>query len=133
MAAFHFELVSPEKLMFSGEVESVVLSSTEGEMTVLKDHAPLMAAMRPCVIVVEETAGKKSQIFVQGGFAEISPKGLTVLAEEALPLEQLDAARLDAQATALEEELKAAQSDEAARAASEKLSQLRELRTAIKI
>ena len=133
MAAFHFELVSPEKLLFSGEVESVVLSSMEGQMTVLKDHAPLMASLRPDLVVVEEAGGKTSQLFVRGGFAEISPKGLTILAEEAIPMADLDAAKLDMQVKDIEEDFADATTPGAKQAASEKLEQVKALRAALKM
>ena len=97
MAAFHFELVSPEKLLFSGSVEQVVVPGTEGEFTVLKDHAPTMATLRPGVVTVSEGPGKSQRLFVRGGFADISAKGLTILAEEAIPVEQLDAVRIEMQ------------------------------------
>src|SRR5205807_2154140 len=83
-------------LVYSGEVESVVIPGTEGEFTVLKDHAPLISAIRPGVIVVEKTAAAKLRLYVRGGFAEVAPSGLTILADQALPLEEVDAAKLDA-------------------------------------
>jgi F-type H+-transporting ATPase subunit epsilon len=133
MAAFQFELVSPEKMLFSGEVEAVVMASSEGEMTILKDHAPLMTSLRPGVVTVQETAAKASKLFVRGGFAEVSPRGLTILAEEALPLEQLDAARLEQQIKDAQEDAADAQDEEARRLAAEKIAQLNELRTALRL
>ena len=133
MAAFRFELVSPEKLLFSGDAESVVVPSAEGEFTMLKDHAPLMASLRPGVVTVEDLAGAKSRLFVRGGFAEVSPKGLTILAEEAIPLAELDTAALDQKIKDAEEDVADAPGDEAKRAATEKLAQLRELRAALKL
>ena len=85
MATFHFELVSPDKLMFSGEAESVLVPGSEGDFVVLKDHAPVMASLKPGVIAIEDAAGKHKRIFVRGGFADVSPTGLIVLAETALP------------------------------------------------
>ena len=126
MAAFHFELVSPEKLLFSGQVEQVVVPGAEGEFTMLKDHAPMMSLLRPGVVTVSESAGKSQRLFVRGGFADVSPKGLTILAEEAVPVEQIDAARMAAQIRDAEEELADAKSDAANSEAQTKLSQLRE-------
>ena len=80
MAAFHFELVSPEKLLFSGEVEAVVVPGTEGEFTVLKDHAPVISSMRPGIVVIDEAAAASQRLYVRGGFAEVAPSGLTILA-----------------------------------------------------
>ena len=84
MAGLHFELVSPAKLLFSGDVESVVIPGTEGEMTILPQHAPILTSLRAGVVVVTSAKGAE-RIFVRGGFAEVNPKGLTVLAERAIP------------------------------------------------
>jgi F-type H+-transporting ATPase subunit epsilon len=132
-APFHFELVSPEKLLFSGEVEGVVVSSTEGDFMVMKDHAPVMTSLRPGLVIVEEGAGKQSKLYVRGGFAEVNSKGLTILAEEAIPLAELDAAKLDQQVKDAEEDVADAQGAEAKQAATEKLEQLKALRTSLKM
>jgi F-type H+-transporting ATPase subunit epsilon len=92
MPSFHFELVAPEKLVYSGEVESVVIPGTEGEFTVLKDHAPVISAVRPGVVVIEQSAAAKLRLYVRGGFAEVAPSGLTILADQALPLAEVGAA-----------------------------------------
>ena len=131
MAAFHFELVSPEKLLFSGEVESVVVPGTEGDFQVFKDHAPVMSALKPGVAVVEENASNTIRLFVRGGFAEISAKGLTILAEEALPLEELNAERLAQEIKNAEEDVADAKNEAAKQIAGEKLEQLKELKTAL--
>lgn len=131
MAAFHFELVSPEQLLFSGEVESVVVPGTEGQITVLKDHAPVMTTLKPGVVEVSENASTKRRMFVRGGFADIAPTGLTVLAEQAVAIEELDAARLAAEIQNAEEDVNDASEGESKRAASEKLDQLRELKAVL--
>ena len=131
MAAFYFELVSPEKLLFSGMVEQVVVPGAEGEFTMLKDHAPTMSLLKPGIVTVGETATKSQRLFVRGGFADVSPKGLTILAEEATPVEALDLTTLDAQIRNAEEDVADAKSEEAKYAAMEKLQQLREVRTAV--
>ena len=82
--ALHFELVSPVKLLFSGDVDSVVIPGTEGEMTILPQHAPILTSLRAGVVVVSSAKGGE-RIFVRGGFAEVNPKGLTLLAERAIP------------------------------------------------
>ena len=133
MASFLFELVSPEKLLFAGEVESVVVPGTEGEFTVLKDHAPLMSTLKPGIVTVEETASKRSRLFVRGGFADVAPTGLTILAEMAVPVEQLDAAKIDAEIRDAQEDVSDAPSDETRRLAQEKLDQLSELRAALQL
>src|SRR5581483_6346804 len=82
MATFHFELVSPEKIAFSGEVDQVDIPGDEGDFGVLAGHAPLISLLRPGVMTVY-AKGEKSQIVVLGGFAEVGPDGLTVLADVA--------------------------------------------------
>ena len=133
MAAFHFEIVSPEKLVFSGDVEAVVIPGTEGEFTVLKDHAPLISSMKPGIVVIDETPAKKLRLFVPGGFAEVAPSGLTILADKAIAVADLNAATLDAEVGNVKEEIAGANTDEARRVGVEKRDQLLELRAALKI
>ena len=83
MATFAFELVSPERLLFGGDVESVGVPGTEGEFTVLKDHAPLMSTLKPGVVTVTETGAKETRLFVRGGFADVAPTGLTLTTSSA--------------------------------------------------
>ena len=80
MATFHFDLVSPEKLAFSGEVDQVDIPGTEGDFGVLAGHAPVVATVRPGILTVISGTSKQ-KIIVLGGLAEVSEKGLTVLAE----------------------------------------------------
>ena len=89
MATFHFDLVSPEKLAFSGEVDQVDVPGTEGDFGVLAGHAPLVAAIRPGILTVTR-GGTREKIIVLGGLAEVSEKGLTVLADVATSIEELD-------------------------------------------
>jgi len=124
--ALHFELVSPAKLLFSGDVDSVVLPGTEGEMTILPQHAPLLTSLKPGLVVVTSSKGAE-KIFVRGGFAEVNPKGLTVLAERAIPTAELDAAALAAQVKDAEEDLADATDDEVKRRAQENLDHLKAL------
>jgi F-type H+-transporting ATPase subunit epsilon len=95
MATFHFDLVSPEKLAFSGEVDQVDIPGAEGDFGVLAGHAPVVAAMRPGILTVV-AGGSKQKIIVLGGLAEVSEKGLTVLADIATSIEELDRARFAA-------------------------------------
>ena len=90
-ATFHFDLVSPEKLAFSGDVDQVDIPGVEGDFGVLAGHAPVVAAIRPGILTVI-TGATKQKIIVLGGVAEVSEKGLTVLAEVATSLEELDRA-----------------------------------------
>lgn len=89
MANFHFELVSPEKLLFSDEVQQVDVPGVEGDFGVLADHAPMVTTLRPGVLTVHTGSGSQ-RIVVLGGFAEVSKEGLTVLAESAEAVEDID-------------------------------------------
>jgi F-type H+-transporting ATPase subunit epsilon len=89
MATFHFDLVSPEKLAFSGEVDQVDVPGVEGDFGVLAGHAPVVAAIRPGILVVT-SGGTHRKIIVTGGLAEVSDKGLTVLADVATSMQDLD-------------------------------------------
>ncbi len=89
MATFSFELVSPSRLVFSGEVEKVDVPGAEGDFGVLAGHAPFVATLRPGVLTIRDAGGAK-RLFVRDGFAEVSAKGLTVLAETAVPVEDLN-------------------------------------------
>ena len=91
MATFHFDLVSPEKLAFSGEVDQVDVPGVEGDFGVLAGHAPVIAAVRPGILTVT-TGGNHQKIIVLGGLAEVSEKGLTVLADVATSIDELDRA-----------------------------------------
>ncbi len=89
MATFHFELVSPEKLLFSGDVEQVDVPGAEGDFGVLAGHAPFVSTIRPGILTVY-AAGGEQKIVVLGGFAEISAAGLTVLADVAESVADID-------------------------------------------
>jgi F-type H+-transporting ATPase subunit epsilon len=91
MATFHFDLVSPEKLAFSGEVDQVDIPGVEGDFGVLAGHAPVVAAIRPGILTVT-IGGTREKIIVLGGLAEVSDKGLTVLADVATSVEDIDKA-----------------------------------------
>jgi F-type H+-transporting ATPase subunit epsilon len=131
MAGLHFELVSPARLLFSGDVASVVLPGTEGEMTILPQHAPLLATLKPGVVVVGRDGGASERIFVRGGFAEVNPQGLTVLAETAIPVADLDAAALNRQIKDAEEDAADAKDDETRRKAQEQVDHLKALQGAL--
>jgi F-type H+-transporting ATPase subunit epsilon len=89
MATFHFELVSPEKLLFSGDVEQVDVPGAEGDFGVLAGHAPFVSTLRPGILTVHAASGEQ-KIVVLGGFAEVSADGLTVLAEVAETVADID-------------------------------------------
>jgi F-type H+-transporting ATPase subunit epsilon len=105
MATFHFDLVSPEKLAFSGEVDQVDVPGAEGDFGVLAGHAPVVAAIRPGILTVM-SGGTRQKIIVLGGLAEVSAKGLTVLADVATSLEELDRAKFAETISEMEENLK---------------------------
>lgn len=130
MATFNFELVSPERLLFSGPVQQVVVPGTEGDFAVLKDHAPVMSTLRPGVAVVTDEKGGTQRLFVRGGFAEVSANGLTILAEQAVPVEEVSDEVIAAEVKAAEKEFADATTDEGRRLAAEKLAQLLEVRDA---
>ena len=92
MATFHFDLVSPEKLAFSGEVDQIDVPGVEGDFGVLAGHAPVVAAVRPGILTIT-SGGTHQKIIVLGGLAEVSEKGLTVLADVATSLEDIDRAQ----------------------------------------
>ena len=93
MATFHFDLVSPEKLLFSGEVNQVDVPGSEGDFGVLAGHAPLVTTLRPGILVIYHE-GDAQRIVVEGGFAEVGPAGLTVLADMAVPVDEFDVSQL---------------------------------------
>ncbi|EKF41915.1 F0F1 ATP synthase subunit epsilon [Nitratireductor indicus] len=88
--AFKFDLVSPERLLVSQEVESVVIPGTEGELTVMANHAPTMTSVKPGVLTVKAAGGGTERYVVFGGFADILPEGCTVLAESAVHVDDIN-------------------------------------------
>ncbi|WP_298107349.1 F0F1 ATP synthase subunit epsilon [Bradyrhizobium sp.] len=115
MATFHFDLVSPEKMAFSGEVDQVDIPGTEGDFGVLAGHAPVVAAVRPGILTVI-SGGSKQKIIVLGGLAEVSDKGLTVLADVATSIEELDRAKFAETISDMETKLKEKEGSELDRA-----------------
>jgi len=111
MATFHFDLVSPEKLAYSGEVDQVDIPGVEGDFGVLAGHAPVVAAIRPGILTITAN-GKHEKIIVLGGLAEVSDKGLTVLADTATSTAELDKAAFADKISDMEENLKEKEGDE---------------------
>jgi F-type H+-transporting ATPase subunit epsilon len=105
MATFHFDLVSPEKLAFSGEVDQVDVPGIEGDFGVLAGHAPVIAVIRPGILTII-TGSTRQKVIVLGGLAEVSEQGLTVLADVATSMEELDRAAFASQIEEMEEKLK---------------------------
>jgi F-type H+-transporting ATPase subunit epsilon len=104
MATFHFDLVSPEKLAFSGDVDQVDVPGVEGDFGVLAGHAPVVAVIRPGILIVS-SGGTKQKIIVLGGLAEVSDKGLTVLADVATSVQDLDRTQFAEQISGMEAKL----------------------------
>ena len=131
MAGLHFELVSPARLLFSGDVASVTIPGTEGEMGIYPGHSPILSTLKPGVVTVYRDGGSTDRIFVRGGMVEVNPQGLTLLAEVAIPMSELDAAALAKQIKNAEEDLADAKPGEAQRKATETLEHLKALQSAI--
>jgi F-type H+-transporting ATPase subunit epsilon len=129
MANFHFELTSPEQLVFSGEVEHVVVPGSEGEFGVLADHAPLIAMLRPGILTI--VGANERRFVVRGGFAEVNPKGLTVLADFAAPVEEVDRDVLAGQIKDLEEDAADAPEGHMRDRARQRLAELRAVQVAL--
>ena len=106
-----FELVSPERLLLSESVDMVVVPGEEGDFGVLVRHAPLISAVRPGVIAVHDGGQVTERIFVAGGFAEVTPARCTVLAEQALPVAEIDRPAVEQQLKEAREDLADAQSE----------------------
>jgi len=127
---FHFDLVSPEKMVFSGDVEQVDVPGSEGDFGVLAHHAPLIAMLKPGILTIRG-AGEAQRIVVVGGFAEVNAEGLTVLADMAVPVEDFDRATLATQIKDMEEDLADATEDAVRDQARERLDQLKALDAAL--
>jgi len=125
MATFRFDLVSPEKLAFSGEVDQVDIPGTEGDFGVLAGHAPVIAGVRLGIITVT-AGGRQEKIIVLGGIAEVNDKGLTVLTEVATSLEELDRAQLAETISEMESKLAEQEGSELDRAL-ERLDQFKSI------
>jgi F-type H+-transporting ATPase subunit epsilon len=129
MATFRFDLVSPEQMVFSGEVEHVVVPGTEGEFGVLAGHAPLVAMLKPGVLRI--LGPNEQRILVVGGFAEVSPDGLTVLADMAMPVEDVDRDVIAGQIKDTEEDLADSKDDAKRDKLRTRLEQLRAVQDAL--
>ena len=126
----HFALVSPERELFNGEVDHVVVPGSEGEFGVLPNHAPVMSVIKPGALRVID-GGVERRIFVNGGFADVTPDGLTVLAEEAIDVTDIDAAALEQQLKNAQEDLRDANSDDKREVAQRALARLDAMKAAL--
>ena len=127
---FQFELVSPERLLMSEAVDQVVVPGAEGYFTVLKGHAPYMAVLKPGVVEVSRGAST-DRIFVRGGFADVNADGLTLLAEQAIPLAEVDPAMMAQQVQDAEEDVADAKDGATRDAAALRLHQLKEVQASL--
>jgi F-type H+-transporting ATPase subunit epsilon len=129
MATFHFELTSPERLVFSGEVEHVVVPGAEGEFGVLAEHAPLIAMLRPGILTI--VGANEMRFVVRGGFAEVNPQGLTVLADFAAPVDKVDRDILAGEIKDLEDDAADAPEGHERDRAQHRLAELRAVQAAL--
>ena len=129
--AYKFELVSPERLLVSESVESVVIPGTEGEMTVMANHAPVMATIKPGVVTVKTVSGVEQRYVVFGGFADILPDVCTLLAESAVAVADINKTDLDRRIQDAKDDLADATTDEDRTKAEEFLNHLATLHDAV--
>jgi F-type H+-transporting ATPase subunit epsilon len=130
MADLHLDFVSAERVLFSGDVDQVDLPGAEGDMGILAGHAPLVTTLRPGVVTIFRD-GKPEPIVVIGGFAEVSPAGLTVLADKAVPRADFDMAALAGEIKDAEEDVGDATDDAQRDRLARHLEQLKSLQTAL--
>ncbi len=127
---FKFELVSPERLLVSADVEQVLVPGSEGDFTVLPRHAPVLTGLRPGLLDIK-AEGKEQRFFIKGGFAEIGPAGLTVLAETAIDLVSLDAGMLASAIKDAEEDVADAADPSIRDRAQTRLDHLRQVQSSV--
>jgi len=126
-----FELVSPERLLRSGDVQEVLVPGSEGDFVVMPQHAPVLTTLKPGVITFKDEEGAEFKVFVRGGFAEVASDGLIILAETAIPMEELDKERLVQEIKNTEEDVADAKDDEARATAQQVLDHLQQLQAAL--
>lgn len=126
-----FELLSPERLLRSGDVDMVVVPGSEGDFGVLPGHAPMISSVRPGVVEIHDEGKEPERIFVSGGFAEVTGGRCTVLADDAVPVSDFDRAGLEQRIREAEEDLENAESDEANHRAEAKIALLKEMLQAV--
>lgn len=125
-----FDLVSPEKQLLSEAVAMVTVPGAEGDFGVLADHAPFISTLRPGVLVVTRDNGSEERIFVRGGFADVTPTGLTVLAEDAVAVADIDHESLQQRIADAREDVADASTEDARQYAQAHLEALEELNAA---
>ena len=126
-----FDLVSPERLLLSDTADMVTVPGADGYMGVMAGHSRVISTLRPGTITVQGATAGDTRFFVRGGFAEITAAKVTVLAEEAIPLADVNVATLDQRIRDAEEDVDAAKSDSAKARAMEVLDDLKQVRAAL--
>lgn len=127
-----FELVSPERLLMSEDVAQVDVPGAEGDFGVLPQHAPAISTLRAGILMVRGADGSRREVFVRGGFAEVRPDILTVLAEQAIPVEEISEAVLAQEIRNAEEDVADAKDDATRQKAEHHLARLTEVIAALK-
>jgi F-type H+-transporting ATPase subunit epsilon len=130
MPTLHFDFVSPEKVLFSGEVDQVDLPGSDGDMGILANHAPVVTTLRPGIVTIYREGGNLPVVVI-GGFAEMSPAGLTVLADVAVPRQDFDMAVLAAEIKDTEEDVADSKDDAQRDKLAHRLEQLKALQAAL--
>lgn len=130
---FRFELVSPERLLISEDVEEVIVPGSEGDFMVLPRHAPFISTLRPGILRVPGLSGDRNQVYVRGGLAEVGPDRLTILAEQAIPISQVDQNLIAQEIKNAQEDLADAQDEDAKRQAQDILERLTSLRDVLNL
>ena len=131
MATLQFELVAPERVLYSGAVDAVMLPGTEGDMTVLPGHAPVMTGLKTGFVVVTDRQNHGTRVLVRGGFADINAAEVTVLAERALASAELTPQSIDQEILTVEMQRDASHEQSFKDAADATIAQLREARAAL--
>ena len=129
---FRFELVSPERMVMAEEVDQVVVPGADGEFTVLPNHAPVLSSLRPGIMDITIEKGRERRIFVRGGFAQVTPASLTVLAQRTIDIEDLDFGRLEEEIRDAEDDLNDAEDPEEKRKAQDTLDRLKVIQQVVK-
>ncbi|WP_319486719.1 F0F1 ATP synthase subunit epsilon [uncultured Cohaesibacter sp.] len=129
--AFGFELVSPERLVLSESCVSVLVPGSDGYFTVLDKHAPLISTIAPGILEAELEDGSKRDIYVRGGFADVSDSGLKILVEQALPVEELDHEKMAQLIKDAEEDVADAETDDQRNEATLRLARLQKIKVAV--
>ncbi len=125
---FHFELVSPERCLVSAALAEAVIPGQEGDLAALPEHALLITQLRPGILTTRSASGEQRQYYLRGGFADVGPKETIVLAEFAVPLEELSAEMLADEVAQAEQALREAHDDASRMSAQDRLERLVSLR-----